>query len=326
MFFTLTGMPAQSRGGSLADQIRGAIFGMLWGGSFGISMLFWQLRLGSTTRAAILFLAAICTILGWFRAEMLVRERAGSRAAFQSSPAKSAKPLHCAEGKGGLSFLFQTIFIRMLLFGLAMAVFFVLIFGLTIAPKFTAIAAQTHGSVQFSPWDGNFPIFIISQFLLIAGFQIIPFCLHLRFLRTLPVPTAKLAAVLVFTPPAAMLVILYFTGLLVAGIFHEPLSSAVELFRQGGVVQIALASVFVPIVVWRGWGVVTYFVFFLLMIACIFGSIFANVRVSSLNGIVILLVLVSISFIATMFFLERSSHAYRPRAGQFGGWSWGAGR
>jgi hypothetical protein len=145
-------------------------------------------------------------------------------------------------------------------------------------------------------------------------------------LRTLPVSTAKLAAVLVFTPPTAMLVILYFMGLLVAGVFHQPLSSAMELLRQGGVLQIALASVIVPIVVWRGWGVVTYLVLFLVMTACILASIFANARFSSLNSDAISLLLIFISFIATKYLLERSSHAYRPRGGQFGGWSWGAGR
>jgi hypothetical protein len=326
MFFGLTGMPAQRSGGNWRDQIRGILFGGLWGASIGGWMFFSQLNLYSTIGVVFFLITAILTILGWFRAETLVRERAGFRIAFQSFSAKSAKASHCAEGHGGLPFLFQTIFTRMVVVGLAMTGLFVLIFGLMIAPKFAAIAAQTHGAAQVNPWKGNFPIFIIFQFLWVVGFQIIPVCLHLRFLRTLPVSTTRLAAVFVFTPPAAMLVILYFMGLLVAGAFHQPLSSAVELLRQGGVLQIALASVFVPVVVWRGWSVVTYLVFFTVMMACIFGSIFANAKFSSLNSVAISLLLISISFIATKFILESSSYAYRPRASQIGGVGWGAGR
>lgn len=328
LFFALTGIPAKpGNADGWVKQVVGVFFGILWGASFGGWWFFYQ-YLTPETKGFELFvaIALILTIVGWFRAETLVQERAGSRIGFQASSRKGAKPSRGAEGRGGLPFLVQSTFNRMMLFGLVTAGSFILFFSLTVAPKFAAISTQTHGVVKASAWNGNFPSFVVFQFLWVVALQIIPLCMHLRLLRTLPVSAPKLAAVLVFTPLAAMLVFLYLTGLLVAGASHQPLISAAEVFRQGGGLQLGLAAIFIPMLVWRGWGIVTYLVFIVMIMGGIFGSIFANTQFSSATGGGISLLLIGGAFLATKFTLERSSHAFRPRASQIGGWNWGAGR
>ena len=289
-------------------------------------MLFKQINLHSPLGWSVCGFGLLCTVLGWFRAEHLVQERAGFRLASQST-GKRSQNSRCADGYGGLWFLVQSTFNRSVLVGLGMAGIFVFIFAVMLAPKFSAISQQTNGAAQFNPMKENFFFIFSFQSMWIVALQMIPISLNLRFLRTLPVSSTKLAAVLAFTPLAAMLVVLYLMGVFAAIGCHQPLSSAVEVFRQGGILQITLAAIIVPVLVWRGWGMVTYFVFIAMMIAGIFGSFQTKVPLSLITSSMISLMLISGSFVTTKLLLERSSHVYRPRpSGQFGGWGWGAGR
>jgi hypothetical protein len=174
-------------------------------------------------------------------------------------------------------------------------------------------------------FDGNASMFTF-QFLWVMSFQLFQFAYHIRFLRTLPFSAAKLAGVLVFTPLLAMTVVLYSANLLMAAVFQSPPLSPVEMFQQGFFLQIALATVFIPVMLWRGLDRSTYFLMIAVMIAGMFSSTFFKNALSAPTSGAISLLLIFSSFIITKLLLERSSAAYRPRTNLFVGWQYGAGR
>jgi hypothetical protein len=327
MFFALTGVPARPGGGNWIERVRRTFFGALWGISFAGFIFFKNLDMQTATGAMVLAAAAILTVLGWFRAETLVKERGGFRSAFQSPSRKNTKPSRCAEGHGGLRFFAQTIFTRMTLMGLAMFGVFILIFGLMLRGFIPPLSGHVSAKVASEKgiFDGNASMFTF-QFLWVMSFQLFQFAYHIRFLRTLPFSAAKLAGVLVFTPLLAMTVVLYSANLLMAAVFQSPPLSPVEMFQQGFFLQIALATVFIPVMLWRGLDRSTYFLMIAVMIAGMFSSTFFKNALSAPTSGAISLLLIFSSFIITKLLLERSSAAYRPRTNLFVGWQYGAGR
>jgi hypothetical protein len=160
----------------------------------------------------------------------------------------------------------------------------------------------------------------------VMSFQMFQFAYHLRFLRTLPVSTEKLAGVLVFTPLFAMITTLCLANLLLAAALQSPPLPFEKLFSMGFFLQIALASAFTPLLIWRGMDRLTYFLMIVVMMVGMFSSIFLKSGVPAPVSIAISLLIPLGSFLITLLLLDRSSTTYRPRTNLFPGWQMGAGR
>jgi hypothetical protein len=234
----------------------------------------------------------------------------------------NTKPSRCAEGRGGLWFLFQSTFNRMTLAGLGMFGVFILMFSLIL--HVVLIPTVGHDTTK-EVLGGNVSMFTF-QFWWVMSFQMFTVAYHLRFLRTLPVAAWKLAGVLVFTPLLAMTAVLFAANLLLAAVFQTPPLSLEKIFQMGFFLQIALSTAFIPVVVWRGMDRLTSFLLMIVMLAGMFSGIFFKSHISApVSGAITVLVPLA-SFIITKLLLERSSTAYRSRTNLFSGWQMGAGR
>lgn len=247
--------------------------------------------------------------MGWFRAETLVIKRAGFRLAPQTSR-KSTRQSRCSEGYGGLRFLFQTIFNRMALVGLYMIIVFLII------GQFSLHSLKSSSNHPAEPIFFQF----IWQLWWIMTFQIFFVSLHIRFLRTLPVSTSQLSAVLIFAQLAAMLAVVFLLNLLATVIFGVSLSPA-EIFNRGYFLQIALATACIPMMVWRGYDIATFALTFLIMMSFIFVPNYMKNHFSATTSGALSLLLVCGSFLVTKFVLEKS-RTYRPRINQLAGQGW----
>jgi len=317
MFFALTGLPrAGADYGDLAGRIRGCFFGSLWGLSF-TGWLFFQRITVSFISGLALLLAAVCvTILGWFRAELLVRERAMRLATSPVPRTKSATPSRSADGFGGLAFLAQNIFVRMAGMGVAMFAVFAIVLPLINGFSFNSAPTDYMGD--------SFPIFAF-QFLWIMTFQIAGFTMHVRYLRTMPVSATKLAAMLVVTVLTTMLLTFYAAMLLLSAVFQTPLPGPEKIIQQGILLEIAVATTVVPLFIWRPMEVYTFVIMMLAMGGGTFAIFFKQSLTPSISAAASVVIVLGV-FVATKTLLERSSRAYRPRTNQFGAWNWGGGR
>jgi hypothetical protein len=324
-FFAATGMPSRQNAAiGWVQQLRGAFFGILYGGSIGGWMLYKDIDLATPAGMAIFSIATLLTILGWFRGETLARERAGMSPSSPAPGKKSSTPSRCAEGHGGLGFLVQSLFTRMTLMGLWVTTFFILIFAFVIDPKFGDHSLQMRQN-HASPLDffgGSASIFTL-QIMWIMSFQMAVYAFHIRFLRTLPVSSNRLASVLIFTPLASVSLVLFLSDVLVATVSHTTPFSLASMLRLGVPLQIATMAIIPVLFIWRGMDALAYLLMILLMCGCAFTATFRHGQVSPCVNVVGALSIILGSFIAIKYLLERSSHAYRPRTSQFPGWNWG---
>jgi hypothetical protein len=317
MFYALTGLPRAGAGYSdWGSHIRGVCFGGLWGISFAGWLVFQNMNLTLIAGLGLLLAAVCLTIMGWFRAELLVRDRAGSLATSLGPCGKSAMSSRSTEGYGGLVFLAQNIFSRMAYMGVAMFAVFTVVLPLINISLFHSASTDYMGD--------SFPIFSF-QFLWIMTFQVAVFTMNIRYLRTLPISTWKLAAVLVFTALAAMLLIFYGATSLLSAIFQAPLPGPGKIIQQGTLLQIAVATTAVPLFIWRPLEVRTFLIMILAMGGGMFAIFFKQNPPSNFSVAASVIIVLGV-FLVTKRLLERSSRAYRPRTGQFGDWNWGGGR
>ena len=122
------------------------------------------------------------TILGWLRAEWMVADYGEYRSGSQQ-PQNSRKQFTPSSGHGGILFIFQSSFALVWFFGFLMFV------GMNVIGIF-----QKH-SFDWHHLTGNINGFFF-PYLFIIIFRSMPFMRDLRFLRTMPIPTSRLAAVL----------------------------------------------------------------------------------------------------------------------------------
>ena len=318
-FFALTNIP--TRGYDIGDwkqQVRGVIFGVMWGGSIGGWMFFKRLNILTPLGTGIFLLAVILTVLGWYRAETLVMERAGLRPGSPPPSRKDAAPSRCAEGIGGVMFLAQTLFTRMIVIGFSMltAVFVILAF----------MIRGAHSQFSHDFLGGSMVSLFTFQFLWIMSVQFFLFALHIRHLRVMPMATATLARVLVFVPLAAIVVVFCASVLLRTVIFQLPLPGLEELIRQGCLLQISSAIIPVPLLVWRGLDLVNYGIGMVILIGGALATVFFTGPIPMAVDLTAAPLIVAGVYVVTKMLLERNSHPYRPRVFQFGAWNWGTGR
>ena len=312
-FYALTGLPRGGYDGGWKTRARGYFFGALWGFSFAGWLLVQHMSLTPIAWLGLLTAAFIFTAMGWFRAELLVQERSASLAGEPALRPKNATPSRTAKGHGGLAYLAQSIFLKMAHVGVAMFVAFAIIIPFLNYFVFQSTSAENMGMM--------FPI-LTTQFVYVTIFQIIVFGGHIRHLRTMPISATKLAAVLVFTVQVAMLMICYAGRLLLTAFLKVPQPGLEMMIEDGSLFQIAIATTFVPLFVWRPLGILNFMIMMILMIS---SSILVIIQHKWPVGISMSLAVLTVTsaFFITKTLLERSSRTYRPRTNQFGFWGGG---
>jgi hypothetical protein len=201
IFFALSGMPSQPGGRkTMSEKVSNAFFGLIWGFSIPALMFFTQVfpksfadLSGAHVFAAILMTAA--AVVGWFRADELVRRR--------SSKSESSGKISKLSGDkgsvgtwrryGGMRFFAA----KSCSFSFAMTT--ILFFVSTLTYRLVSKG----GSAEGGPQMGMF----VTMVVLIAVLQAVS---QLRLLRSLPISRTALASWLVFGP----LVLAVFVNLL----------------------------------------------------------------------------------------------------------------
>ena len=305
----------------MADTVFGkarAIFSSLLFVIVLFGFFFNQLETPTLIKLSLSFSAsAILSILGWFRAEQMVLQRASFRFNASSSP-KKTKQHKTPQGFGGLPYLVQRSIIFSTLISLAIVAW------MTFAMSFIhfshgqnraqAITSQVNGGS--TPW-----------FFFILMFSIVPMVFQLRALRTFPIPSSTLAATLVFLPILSIAAV----GAIVTTLAVSLVGQAVMLQTINSFLMIgAKASIMIVVIVWRGLDAVTYFLAFLLIVADSFISLGATMifHLSSSNSeqpwwiaLTIFFLCVAAAFALTQRLLTQSSNTYRVRTMPASTWS-----
>ena len=277
--------------------------------------MFLKLETLTMTKTILIFAAyAILSVLGWFRAERMVLQRAGFRPAAQH-PQKQPTQHKIPQGFGGLPYLAQRTFIQTTLIGLAIMSWMIL-----------AMSFFFHGQNQTQAIvpminGGSIP------YVFVLIFSIIPIIFQLRFLRTLPISPSALAATLVFLPVFSIATV----GVIVTALASSVTGEAVILHAVNGFLMLgAKAAVMVTLIVWRGLDALTYLLIFLMVISDSLTSL-GMTLIFHLGtktpehplwiNLTIFSLCVAVSFALTQRLLAKSSSAYRVRMMPANVWS-----
>jgi hypothetical protein len=254
------------------------------------------------------------SILGWFRAEGLIVEYGEHRAASQQ-PKNSHGQFKAPNGFGGIPFIFGTAFFRVWGMGI------ILLIVMNLVGLFTKHQFNWHHLTQGFSNGNAFPFFFI--------FMILSFALsdNLRFLRTMPVSSARLAATLLSVYILPLLTVcLAITALAWAE------TGAVECvsFFKLELLAVSPVSVFVAVSIWNTDGNFIKTILLVILIVAAFAPAFYQLTCMFSRGLpfwfIILfnIVIVSISYWSTCQIIAKSSSAYLARQNQLGNrWSWG---
>ena len=242
----------------------------------------------------VVFLAAlVITAAGWFRAEQMVVQRATFRPGIQSGKNNSGKNSAPA-GFGGLPFLGQTLALRLGYLTLAAIVWFVV------------MRLMMHGTAKMSPQQflsAAMPSFTSFGFFALFMFVLMPLIMQLRHLRTLPISTTTLAAMLTLIPCLPIgLVALGWSALNGNG-FQSP---------TGFTAYAAVFSIAAPMLVWQGLRTGSYILIFSLVSGIgISGVFFQHLEINPAIIALISIAVMGASFEMTRRLLQSSSKAYR---------------
>jgi hypothetical protein len=300
---------------TFTDRIRTFLSNSLFGLTI-VGFLFIQLENPAITTTALIFAAyATLSVLGWFRAEQMVLQRASFKLVAKSSNKKPAQH-KIPQGFGGLPYLVQRVFIQSTLIGLALMAFMILFMSFLLRGEnpVQAMVSMTQG--------GSTPyVFYILMF------SIIPVVFQLRFLRTLPISTSTLAATLIFLPIFSIAAV----GLIVTTVASLILGEAVIMPTANSFLMLgAKAAIVVSIVVWRGLEAGTYLLIFLLVLSDSLVSLGMTIifHLGSKSparpwwvNLTIFILCLAASFALTKRLLTKSSSAYRVRTMLGNAWS-----
>jgi hypothetical protein len=275
-------------------------------------LLFFDKKNPNLTVAGLIFAAlTILTVIGWFRAEQLVLNRAGFRLVSRH-PRKQTGQRKIPDGFGGIPFLIakstgQVLLMYLLITTLMLSISMFLS-GHHSLQKAVEINAGGYNLVLFSAWA-------------VGIFQVFHMLIQLRLLRTLPISTTKLAALLVFLPMAS-----FALSSIILGTFFFPFLGQAKAFEVAAIFlnPMIIVSIAIPLVLWSGLERnildLVGFVFFLSMTLPIF---FGLDKVPLLFRCAVTIIIVSASFIATKYLLPRTSKAYRLQLSNLGAWGMG---
>ena len=283
-----------------------------------MGFIFLQIEILTTTTTTLIFVAyAILSVLGWFRAERLVLKRAGFRPAAQHSQ-KQPTQHKIPQSFGGLPYLAQKIFVQTTLIGLAITSWMTLWMSF-----FHFSHGQNHSQAVVSMIVdfGSIP------YVFVLLFFISPIVFHLRFLRTLPISSSALAAILVFLPVFSIAAV----GLIVTTLASFMAGEAVITPAANGFLMLgAKAAVMMSVIVWRGLDGTTYILMILLVISnslVSLGMVLIFHPGTKAQGyplwmyLTVFLLCVAAAFALTRRLLTKSSSAYRVRTMPANAWS-----
>jgi len=328
LFFFFTGTPVPGiRSGK--GRLRGFVCSVLFIVSFFSMMWLYRLFPPHTTRWEVFVaVAALLTIASGFRLETCVQGCLGSlptrtdqvhaealvgkmvqgrvESLFQWFPGARHELSNPLKGSGGLRLLFQTIFLPLSGLGLSMLV----LSGLLLYYPMTAKDTSGFANIFWS---------VFSMFLWYASLLVLPrVLLQIRWLRTLPVATVTLAWVLTFAPVAAMLAFMGLGKLIFGIVYPIPQMSFLSMVHQGCLLQIALATLLVPLIIWRGLDALVLALVMGMLLGCSIGTFYLQKHLPLSANAGVSLVLILVSFLLTRLLLDRSSRVYRPRTSPTG--------
>jgi len=251
--------------------------------------------------------AAILSVIGWFRAEQMVLQRASFRLVAAAANKKAATH-KISQGFGGLPYLMQRIFIQSTLIGL------VLVGAMTLFMSFLTRGENPAQAIVSMIQGGSTPYVF---FILI--FSIVPIVFQLRFLRTLPASSSALAATLVFLPVFSIAAV----GLIVTAVVGALLGESVILPTVNSFLLLgAKAAIIVPLIAWRGLDALAYLLIFLLVVSDSFILLGMTILFHLGSNrperplwidLTVFLLCVGLSLVLTRRLLTQSSSAYRMR-------------
>lgn len=270
-------------------------------------------------KLAVFFLiSGTLSIFGWFRAEGLIVNYGEYRAASQQLT-NSQGQFKAPNGFGGIPFIFATAFFGVWSFGILFLIVMNLL-DFVIKHQFD----WHHLTKSIDSGGVFFPFFFVFIFLS-SGFSLSH---NLRFLRTMPISTARLAATLLSALILPLLTLfLAFTALA----WKETGSAECISFFKIELLAIAPVSVFIAVSIWNTQGNFTKAV--LLAILIVAAMVPAFYQLACMDGraglsfsfiTIFYIVTVCLVFWSTCKIIAKSSSAYRARQNQLGTrWSWG---
>ncbi|MCX6894502.1 MAG: hypothetical protein NTZ16_03145 [Verrucomicrobia bacterium] len=306
-------------GGSRWEYARNMICSVIWGASIGGWQMISKHLFDTPTKTMwALAVGTVLTVVGWFRAERMVVQRAGFRPGVQSTQRKPGQ-YKAPTGFGGLPFLMHTTTLRSVLIG------FLMLAMMTLWIPFVSHDSTrmlVHGSMR-TQIISSMATTTSMPLLFVAMFQIFPVVLQIRFLRTLPISPSVLAATLVFLPMISVGVLCLITVAL-AG----PMAGVAVLLPvfKNFLLTVTLSAIAILLIVSRGLDILTYF---LIVFGCIVSTSLSlmlhGAELPLWGNVTLAVVIIGTSLAVTRRVLTRSSHAYRVLANPFGA-GWGAGR
>ena len=312
LFFALTGLPANQcqLGTTLWAKLPAMFFSMMWGFTFGGWFIFAHWFDGRTFGGRI-FIAVlvVLNVCGWCRRELLVERRSGwGRLA--EPPAPTTRDSRCAEGAGGLGFLVRRTYGGMMRVGLGftamLILVYVVIYGVMGEKMSFAGMVKMMSAMPFLA-NGFFV-----QGLLVM--QMFPLALQMRFLRTLPVSGSRLAAVLVFTPLAAMLSLAVVFGAIMVLAGKLTPGQVLGWVGQSNGLSAGFVTLFIPVYLLRGGGWFNWFMYVVFLAGMIFSMVGPTLFKYQLPAPVSLAIgggLALAAYLLARYAVERSSRTYR---------------
>jgi hypothetical protein len=272
------------------------------------------------------------TLVGWFRAGRFDPARVQSgrpntelSAKFNANKATAASfpltPLSTAphrppEGHSGILFLLRATFIHGLLVYFAGAI--LILFLAWVAPRFPAFFGRPF-NLREGFKTNNPTVIVLLTFIL---FQRLPFLMQLRFLRILPISTAKLGAVII----ASVIVPVIAAGMLMAGVAGLSVGTPAALtVLKSSILILAPMALCIFFTVWRGGGIQAYVLFIVAMMVWVLAvSASQNITFPLAGGVAVAGVM--LAWLLTYYALLRGSRAYRVQTNPLGRFTWSAGR
>jgi hypothetical protein len=288
----------------------------------GCVYLLFNMQKSPVEMAAFYICTLAMTILGWLRAESMIADYGEYRNASQQ-PKNSRRQFKSPDGFGGIPFMFARAFIGVWSFGILLLIVINLL-DFVVKHQF-----DWHYLTRSMDNDGAFfPFFFVFIFMSSA----FSFSLNhaMRFLRTMPISTARLAATLLSVQILPMLTLcLAFTALA----WKETGSAECVSFFKIELLAVAPVSVFIAVSIWNTQANFIKTVLLVIAILAPLTPAFYQLTCMDGRGLPFWFVvpfsgaMTGISFWSTCKIIAQSSSAYRPRQDQFSNrWQWGAGR